>query len=369
MTGIRLILVPLFLAVGLAPGCVGGTSEAAPRAAQKAPVLAFYYLWWSSRHWIDRLGPHYPITDRTLPLPAVTAADGCQPHPSFPGVQITDVPRTLTSQDDPAVIDEDVRQAAAAGLSGFVVNWRGTGQPHQSLASVSYNRRLKHLVDAVHALNASGTPFTLWFSYKASDTVLTRSYIRNDLNYLRQTYAHDGAFAHPYGSSRPALIWMGSRKYSTRTLAAISGAFRASFYLVGDENWRTWKGHSEYFDADQYYWSSQNPYQNPRSFTQLRRLAAMVRASGKRWFAPFAPGFDAQLLGTGHGCVPRRGGDTMRALYRGNATTNPDAMLLISWNEVAEGTYVEPLQRWGDRYVRALRPLITGPNAARRPLP
>jgi hypothetical protein len=181
-------------------------------------------------------------------------------------------------------------------------------------------------------------------------------------------YGHDPAFAHPYGSGRPVLIWMGSRKYPPRTLADISTVFGLHFYLVGDENWRTWPTHAEYFDADQYYWSSQNPYQNPHSFVQLRRLAAMVRDSGKRWFAPFAPGFDAALLGSGHGCVPRKHGATLRALYEGNATSHPDAMLLISWNEVAEGTYVEPLQRWGDQYLRILRPLITGPDAARRPL-
>jgi len=369
LTGSRLIIVLLLLVVGVAPGCVGDTGAAAPRAAPKTPVLAYYYLWWSSRHWIDRLGTNYPITNRKLPIPAATTADGCNPYRIFPGAQITDVPLRLTSQDNPAVVASDVRAAAAAGLSGFVVNWRGTGRPNQTLASVSYNRRLQYLVEAVHALNAGGTPFKLWLSYKSSDTRLSGSYIRNDLDYLRRTYQHDSAFANPYGSGRPVLIWMGSRKYPAATLAAISLEFHSSFYLVGDENWRTWAAHGRYFDADQYYWSSQNPTQNPHSFVQMRRLAAMVRHDGKRWFAPFAPGFDAQLLGQGHGCVPRNNGETMRALYHGNAASNPDAMLLISWNEVAEGTYVEPLQRWGDLYLRILRPLITGAGAATRPPP
>ena len=362
------MVVPLVLAVGFATGCLAGSPHAAPRKAPKAPVLAYYYLWWSSRHWIDRLGPHYPITDEGgLPIPAATTSDGCNPYPVFPGTQITDAPPTLTSQDNPAVLARDVRQAESAGLSGFVVNWRGTGRPHQTLQSISYNRRLQYLVDAVHASNAHGRPFTLWFSYKASDTRLQPAYIRNDLDYLRRMYAHDSAFAHPYGSGKPVLIWMGSRKYPAHTLGVIDSEFRSSFYFVGDENWRTWAAHAQYFDADQYYWSSQNPYQNPRSFLQLQRLAKLVRAGGKRWFAPFAPGFDAQLLGEGHGCVPRRDGQTLRTLYQGNARSSPDAMLLISWNEVSEGTYVEPLQRWRERYLHLLRPLITGPDAAKRP--
>jgi hypothetical protein len=41
----------------------------------------------------------------------------------------------------------------------------------------------------------------------------------------------------------------------------------------------------------------------------------------------------------------------MAALLDGNARSNPDDWVLISWNEIAEGTYVEPLQRWGTTYL------------------
>ena len=54
-----------------------------------------------------------------------------------------------------------------------------------------------------------------------------------------------------------------------------------------------------------------------------------------------------------------RNGQTLRRLFEGNAATDPDAYVLISWNEIAEGTYVQPLRRWGTRYLDVLRSLIT----------
>ena len=118
-------------------------------------------------------------------------------------------------------------------------------------------------------------------------------------------------------------------------------------------------------DADQYYWSSQNPYTNAASFSQIAKLASMVRSSPanpdgspKRWFAPFAPGFNTKLIG-GSTCVPRNSLQTMQKLLAGNKASNPDAWVFISWNEIAEGTYVLPLQRYGRTYLDGLRALLT----------
>ena len=362
---IAALAVATLFALGVQPTTV--TREAAATAASGPPrVFAFYYLWWSDRHWHDKLGAAYPYDATLLPLPAtLDNYTGCNAVSLYPGNQLTDVPTSLSTQDDPATIEADVRSAAAAGLAGFIVNWRGDGTATQTLSSGQYNKRLQAVFDAVHEVNAEGIPFELWLNYKASDSVLTPDYIANDLAYLQRSYGGDPALDVTSGS-RPVLIWSGSRKYPLSTIQTISAQFRSAFFLVGDENWNTWgDGRAAYLDGDQYYWSSQNPYSNPGSFGQLQNLAAMVRASGpnpdgsaKTWFAPLAPGFDSQLLTGTSNCVPRNGGDTMRRLFAGNAASNPDAWVLISWNEVAEGTYVEPLQRWGTTYLDTLRSLI-----------
>jgi hypothetical protein len=367
LAAIAAALLPLARGGGFVPFRSAAVHDAAASDTAAPPrIFAYYYLWWSARHWRDKLGSAYPYDASPLPLPAKEDDyTGCNPVSLYAGNQLTDVPQSLYTQDDPSVVEAAVRSAAAAGLSGFIVNWRGDGTATQTLTSGTYNQRLQAVFDAVHEVNAEGTPFKLWLSYKASDTLLGADYIANDLAYLQSMYAKDPALDRSFGA-RPVLIWNGSRKYPAATIQAVSNQFRSTFFLVGDENWNTWSDvDAANLDGDQYYWSSQNPYTNPSSFSQLQNLAAMVRGSGgnpdgsaKAWFAPLAPGFDAQLLTGSTTCVPRNGGDTMRKLYAGNSASNPDAWVLISWNEVAEGTYVEPLQRWGNLYLDTIRSIV-----------
>jgi hypothetical protein len=327
-------------------------------------VYAIYYLWWTTRHWYDRLGPSFPYDQDPLPLPATLDASGCDPQSLYEGNQLTDSPPALYTQDDPAVIEQHVRAAASAGLSGFVVAWHGTGESDQTSQDIGYSRRLEMLVAAVHRINAEGVDFTLWLGYEASATLRSAGWIEGDLTYLERHYADDPAFDRSY-SDRPMLVWIGSRKYPLDVLERVTEAHRDSFFFVGDENWKTWTpARSQLLDGDQYYWSSQDPYGNPASFGQLASLADLVRSSGpnpdgsdKLWFAPFAPGYNSILLG-GSTCVPRNDGETMRLLFEGNAESEPDAWVFISWNEISEGTYIEPLQRYGHVYLRMIEELI-----------
>jgi len=85
-------------------------------------------------------------------------------------------------------------------------------------------------------------------------------------------------------------------------------------------------------------------------------MSAAVHADGKYWIAPFAPGFDARLVG-GTKAVPRKNGDTLRTEYAAALKSSPDALGLISWNEFSENTYVEPSKDFGRRYLDVLSEL------------
>lgn len=322
-----------------------------------APVFAFYYLWWSIQHWHDKLGPNYPYGAKPLPVPATLPADGCPPKSLYAGNQLTDAPAQLWSQDAPGQVQSDERQAASAGLTGFAVNWVG---------GPTYDARLAKAFRGADALQAQGVPFSLVLSYKSSARVLPLSTILADLTYYSDHYASDPAQYLLNGE--PVVILQGSHKYDDATLAAIDAAFGDTFRIVGDEtpsSYTAERGASMY--GVSYYWSTQDPYQNPESFGQLQQFADGVRAtppnpdgSPKEWWAPFTPGYDGVLLG-GSTCIPRKDGETMQALFNGNAATAPDAWTLISWNEIAEGTYVDPLQRYGDRYLTVLRQMLSSP--------
>jgi len=332
---------------------VGAASLALPWNLERAdasgmPKRAYYYLWWSKDHWHDKLGHNFPYGRSPLPLPASLNAAGCDPHSHYAGNHITDVPRALYSQDQPAVIERHVRQAHAAHLNGFIANWRGTGNLNQGIHATPYTPRLVHLLNAAKRSTAHGHRFDVWLSYEAAATILPASHIIHDLRWIHAKLGHHTAWDRRGG--QPVVVWTGSHHYPLSTLREVSKAVRGRFFLVGDEGPTISSDRLRVFDGLTYYWSSQNPYANPQSFSQLRALAHHVHRANKPWFAPFAPGYQNQL--EGGICVPRRHGDTLKRLFNGNKKSNPQAMCLISWNEITEGTYIEPLRRYGDAYVK-----------------
>ncbi len=324
-------------------------AEAMPQTATQAPkIYAYYYLWWSVNHWHEKLGTNYPYTASPLPLPGTTDVDGCSQVSNYAGNQLLDVPVALFGQDDPGQIESDIRTAKAAGLSGFWLNWKGDGTTTQTLTSVPYTRRFAEALAASKRVGG----FSNWVSYEAfsmpsADTVI------NDLNFLYAQFGSDTAWEKIDG--QPVVIFTGSRKYGDADVIKVSNALRDKFYFVGDESSTSiTSARIALFDGVTYYWSSQDPYKNSASFDQVKAMGDKVHAAGKRWFAPFAPGYNSILLSGGTTCVPRRNGDTMRLLWSGNSVSNPDGWGLISWNEIGENSHIQPLQKWGNVYINVL---------------
>ena len=321
-------------------------------AGQSPRVYAYYYLWWSAQHWKDKLGPNFPYGTSPLPLPATTDADGCNAVSNYLGNQLLDVPATLYNQDNPGVIENDIRTARSAGISGFWLNWAGDGTTSQTRSSVTYTPRL---AEAFAASSRVGG-FVNWVSYKAA-SVPPADAIINDLNFLYGEFKSESAWERIDG--KPVVVFTGSRKYSDADLVRVSNAVRDRIFLVGDESRLTLTGaRMALFDAISYYWSSQDPYQNPASFSQIKEMGDKVHATGKLWFAPITPGYNSSLLSGGTTCVPRRNGETIRALWNGNSASNPDGWSFISWNEIAENTSIQPLQKWGNSSLNVLASLI-----------
>jgi glycosyl hydrolase family 71 len=338
----------------------GSNQPAASVATSGRPVYAYYYMWWSTQHWKDKLGSNYPYNTSPLPLPAKTDADGCNAVSNYAGNQLIDVPTALFSQDDAGVIEGDIRTAKSAGITGFWLNWTGDGTTSQTRTSVSYTRRLSEAFAA--SVRVGG--FRNWVSYKVAAMPST-TVIINDLNFLYKEFQNEPAWERIDG--KPVVTFTGSRKYSDADVLTVSNAVRDRIFLVGDETRTTLTtARIAMFDAITYYWSSQDPFGNPQSFSQIKEMGDKVHAAGKRWYAPLNPGFNTALLTGNSSCVPRRNGDTIRSLWNGNAGSNPDGWGFISWNEVAENTHIKPMQKWGNSSLNVLASLI---GAAPAPVP
>ena len=345
------IIVAFALALG---GFTNVQATSDQPAGSSKPVYAYYYLWWSSNHWRNKLGPNFPYTASPLPLPATTNLNGCNAISKYAGNQLLDVPARLFSQDTPGVIERDIKLAKGAGITGFWLNWSGNGTTTQTRTSVTYTPRLAE----AFAASARVGGFMNWVSYKAA-SMQPADYIINDLNFLYETFSNRPAWERIDG--KPVVTFTGSRKYSDADVLRISNAVRDRMFLVGDESSRTLtSARIAMFDAITYYWSSQDPYGNPQSFDQIRAMGNKVHAAGKRWYAPLAPGYNSQLLNGDGNCVPRKNGETIRRLWNGNLASRPDGWGFISWNEIAENTHIRPTRKWGRAYLDILSGLING---------
>lgn len=349
-----------FAAVSRAPAGHASAAPARPAtpspAAAKPIVYLHYYLWWTPQHWRDKLGPAYPYA--AAPIPGHVDAQGCNPRVDYPQAEIVDLPSEgLYDQGQPATFDMHLAEAAAAGVTGFLVSWQGTGDAAQQPTSSGYDARLDLLVSRVHAFDAAGAGrFGLGLAF-ASFGNYTRPApdVIADLTYFAGRYGDDPAFRNPY-SGRPLVMWLDSRKYPEATVRSVSQAVRSKLFLVGDETDQSWPRDAPYLDGTSYYWSSENPQKNSQAGAALTRLAASVRSGGKGWFAPFIPGYDNQLAGGS--CVPRNGTDTLRLVWSENARSHPDGWFGISWNELVENTYLQPSRAYGTTYLDALAALI-----------
>ena len=262
-------------------------------------------------------------------------------------------------------METHVRQAAATGLTGFLAGWQGTGQPNEQVDDTGYNKRLDRLVQTIGAYNAAaGAQFQFAIDYETFGEIRTIAEIANDIDYLLALYGSNSSWGRMDG--RRLLRWSNTKDLPTAILQAIGERYRDRLFIVGEERLATWTTErAQYLDGTGHYWSTQDPYRNPKSFEQDREFAVRVHADGKRWFAPLAPGYNDELDEQAQGipvtpgdCVPRKGTETMRRLYEGNRNSYPDGWFVISWNEWLEHTYIEPSKHYGSIYLDELARII-----------
>jgi len=308
------LLAGLATTAAAATPAPGPSSQAPAPAAEQAadppiPLLAFYYIWFDKTSWL-RAKVDYPALGRY-------------------------------TSDDPAVMRQHIRWAKAAGITGFIVSWKDTP---------TNNRRLSLLMEV-----ARHERFSLSMIYQGLDfdrRPLPAERVAADFQYFRATYAADPVFLRMGG--KPLTIWSGTWAYSREDVARVTGPVRGSILVLDTE--KNVEGHeriADLTDGDAYYWSSVNPATYPDYGTKLNEMSRAVHRRGQYWIAPFAPGFDARMVG-GEKSVPRNGGQTLRTEYATALASSPDALGLISWNEFSENSFVEPSVGQGDTALKVL---------------
>jgi hypothetical protein len=279
------------------------------------PVLAYYYMWFSSSSWA------HAKTD----LPSLGAY----------------------TSTDPAIIRQEVAWAKESGVDAFIVSWKSTP---------SLNLALSELVAECHS---QGLKLVLIYEgLDVNRNPIPTATVSADLTSFAAQYGSDPAFD-LFG--KPAVVWSGSWRFSDADIASVRsqvGAPDKMLLLGSEKSASAYQARATLFDGDAYYWSSADPLTTPGYQKHLTQLSAAVHAAHGLWLAPASVGFDARLNG-GTTVVDRRNGATLTAAWSDALASSPDAVALISWNEYTENSYVEPSRNYGTRYLDVLS-LLTG---------
>jgi len=293
----------------------GGTGNS---AGTSIPLFAYYYIWFSHNSWARAK---------------------------------TDLPLVGTySSSDPGVMRHQIVQAKSAGITGFIVSWKDTPLNDQRLELLMRVAAQEH--------------FKLAMIYEGLDfsrKPLPVSQVAADFLTFRDKFAGNPVFYRVDG--KPLTIWSGTWAFSYAQVAQVTSAVRPQLLVLSTE--KDMKGFERIAgvtDGDAYYWSSVNPATNTGYEAKLDRMSQAIRRAGKYWIAPFAPGFDARLVG-GQRAVPRDNGQTLRTEYAVAVRSSPDMLGLISWNEFSENSYVEPSKNYGYQSLDVLRQLRAVPAA------
>jgi len=278
-------------------------------------VLAVYYPWYDQNIWKDPVVPDYP-PDRYL-------------------------------SSNPAVMARQIDQAKGAGIDGFISAWYG---PRAEVNQTETNLRVLLDLAAQRGFTvAAGVETGGPFFHNTED-------MRAALAALLATHATRPAYMKWNG--RPVIF------FTQNTLpgvgqAALAGAWQAIRNQVDPGRRSLWivegfeMSLQGVFDGGFLYsvaWAA-----DPGA--AQRQWAGRVRDAGGYWAGTVMPGWDDTRLVERGGRYrrDRQNGEWYKRTWAGAASANPDWIIITSWNEFVENTYIEPSANFGTQYLDLTR--------------
>jgi hypothetical protein len=301
----RALLVFLLLLTVLAP---------LPAAAQ-APdrlVLAFYYNWFDENSWKSG---------------------------------VPDVPTAPYVSRDRGVMGRHIDQAKGAGIDALLVNWYG---PRVENNQTETNLRV--LLD-----EAGGKGFRIGVDVDLASPFLPNSgTVQEAIGALLNTHAKHGAYLRSGG--KPVIFFYHSSRYGVGTWQAIRQAVDPNHNSIWIEEGVDVSGLTV-FDGHHLYsntWANRtDPAYTSTKFAKLVRQQSAALGAPKVYVATVMPGYDDTHAGRGGAgfAVPRENGAWYERTWQAAIDCQPDWVVITSFNEFPEGSFIEPSQGTGNRYL------------------
>jgi hypothetical protein len=305
----------LLLTIGIL-GSVLLSGMAHPPTAQadaERLVLAFYYPWFDGNTWKSG--------------------------------KVPDVPQTLYNSDDHAAMARHIEQAQGAGIDAFVLNWWGKGNRTE--------KNLKALLDV-----AAQKGFRMAVDFDINSPVMggVDSYADN-LRYLHAVHAAHPAYLH-YGG-RPVVFFYNVSRLPVATWQSLRDQVdpgRNALWIAEGTDLK----YQSVFDGHHLYsitWPNRiPPAQTLPKWGDRVRNYNREHGTTKLWVATVMPGYDDRKVRPGSGFARSRdGGEYYRQCWQAAISSKPHWVVINSFNEWAEGSYIEPSQAFGRLYLDLTR--------------
>lgn len=302
---------------------VTSSQRAFPRLA-----LAFYYPWYgtptgSSGQWI-----HW--------------------DPSRPNFASTHTPlEGYYDSLDEATLTRHVHQAQEAGIHGFISSWWGPG--------TFEDRAFQELLAVAER---EGFLVTVYYEQAHSRLQIVR-----DLSYVVRRYGESPAFLKVDGV--PAIFIYGrvTEGFSPEDWQFVFGELEergVDCFCIGDGLGATGPQGDAFlfqgFGGVHVYIPVGIPVEELGDFYEAGELRARVK--GMLFAATVVPGYDDRVIRTPGFSVDRQDGAYYRQTWEAAMASDPDWILITSFNEWHEGTEIEPSVELGRRYLHLTRELI-----------
>jgi hypothetical protein len=275
----------------------------APMAPVKNMGLALYYPWYTLSSWVNN-------------------------------AELRDTPLMPYASNDPTAIDRQIDQAQSAGINAFIVSWIGPNSPSDNNLKLMLTEAAK-----------KGFFIGFFLETTLGNLAQNPQTAINWLTYISSQYSSNPAVLKING--RPVVIPWETSTIPVATWASIRAGVRAQgqdVWLVQDTQDMTY---IDTFDGVMHS-SATGLAEKVRYYPVLADNPAP-----KLWIGSAMPGFDERLLP----CRPnpryidRQNGAYFRSQLDAVFSDSPQWVLIYTWNEWFENTYIEPSVNYGSQYL------------------
>jgi hypothetical protein len=286
---------------------------AAAGAEGERLVLAFYYSWFDPGSW---------SAGKTV-----------------------DVPLSPYNSDDAAVLSRHVDEAMSAGIDALVLNWWGAG-----------NRTDGNLASLLGIAEQKGFRVAAVLDINSPFMRGTGSYTEN-LRRLLGEYAGRPAYLRFQG--KPVVFFYNVARLPVATWQQIRSQVdpdHAAIWIAEGTDLR----YQQVFDGHHLYsitWATGGSPSGilPKWGDKVRRYNTQ-HGTTKLWVATVMPGYDDRGVRPKGGFArSREGGEYYRQCWQAALDSQPDWVIVNSFNEWMEGTQIEPGRAYGTAYLDQTR--------------